>query len=656
MPEPLVHPEAGSLATRPPSSDAEPTDGADAAAGHDSRLTAFLAPPQAEGELGRLGGFRILGILGHGGMGVVFEGEDPKLGRKVAIKAMLPHLAGSQSARERFLREARAAAALEHDHIVAIHHVDEDRGAPFIVMPFLKGEPLDRRLARTQKLALGEVLRIGREISLALAAAHEAGLIHRDIKPANIWLETPQDRVKILDFGLARAATQSAALTQEGAIVGTPAYMAPEQARGEKVDGRCDLFSLGVVLYQLSTGKQPFQGSDPMSTLMAVVTTEPAPPAQLADVPPELSELVMGLLEKDPAQRVATAAEVVNALRSLEERQHATEMIAPRPLPRPAKQGTLESAPSTRMPAASTRPAAPARKSSLPVLLAVGVALLGVVVAGVLMFWPRPKDTGSTEPPSRAQGGGTGDQPRGSPLPKQYINGLGMEFVLVPKGKFWMGGGGGKVGDREVEISHDFYLGKYEVTQEEWHKVMGNNPSFFPRMKGLVKDDLRHLREDAKRFPVEMISYNDALTFMERLNERQQIAGWVYRLPKESEWEYACRGGPLPDKADYSFDFYLEAPTNTLPADSANFDKVRNRTCKVGSYAPNRLGLYDMHGNVSEWCEVDHRDGQGRVYRGGGWNSPAGLCRAGFRHHPPVPRHDALGLRVARVPVARTGR
>src|SRR5262249_49188334 len=143
-----------------------------------------------------------------------------------------------------------------------IYQVDEERGVPFLAMEFLKGEPLDERLNREKKLPLVEVLRIGREVSEGLAAAHEHGLIHRDIKPANIWLEAPRGRVKILDFGLARAPTQEAGLTQQGAIMGTPAYMAPEQARGEAVDARTDLFSLGVVLYRLCSGQQPFSGHD----------------------------------------------------------------------------------------------------------------------------------------------------------------------------------------------------------------------------------------------------------------------------------------------------------------------------------------------------------------------------------------------------------
>ena len=286
---------------------------------HDPRLTDFLAPAQAEDELGRLGGFRILKILGHGGMGVVFQGEDPKLGRPVAIKVMLPRLAASKSAQERFLREGRTAAALEHDHVVRILQVGEDRGAPFIVMPFLKGEPLDGRL-RDEPLPLSEVLRIGREIAEALAAAHERGLIHRDIKPANVWLEATRQRVKILDFGLARVAVDDAHLTRTGAILGTPAYMAPEQGRGERVDARGDLLSLGVVLYRMCTGTTPFKGHDTFSTLLAVATHHPPAPAEVnPEVPPGLSHLVMALLAKDPNARPASAQTVAHLLAELEQ-------------------------------------------------------------------------------------------------------------------------------------------------------------------------------------------------------------------------------------------------------------------------------------------------------------------------------------------------
>ncbi len=253
-----------------------------------------------------------------------------------------------------------------------------------------------------------------------------------------------------------------------------------------------------------------------------------------------------------------------------------------------------------------------------------------------------------------------GASPRG-PLPKTFKNDLGMEFVLVPKGKSWLGGGGGKLGDEEVEIAQEFYLGKYEVTQDEWEKLAGVNPSHFSRT-GAGKDAVRDIPDsELKRFPVEMVSWNEAQLFLTLLNARDKQAGWLYRLPKEAEWEYACRGGPMADRFDSAYDFYFDKPTNQLLSHQANFGKGGSgRTCQVGSYKPNRLGLYDMHGNVHEWCEdargaggALHRVflGAGRVFLGGGYFHADGCAAADHWVRPPSDRVMHLGMRVARVPV-----
>ena len=262
-----------------------------------------LAPPQRPDELGRLGGYRVLRLLGRGGMGAVYAAEDLALRRPVALKTMRPDLARHDDARVRFLREARAAAAVESDHIVRIYQVGEDGGVPFIAMELLRGRPLDAWM-KGHAAAVWQVLKIGYETALGLAVAHERGLIHRDIKPANLWLEAPNGRVKVLDFGLARSARQDAGLTGQGVILGTPAYMAREQARGLAVDPRCDLFSLGAVLYELVTGRRPFQGPDALAVLAALAMTVPPQPHEVnPGVPPALSDLIMRLLAKDPDGR-----------------------------------------------------------------------------------------------------------------------------------------------------------------------------------------------------------------------------------------------------------------------------------------------------------------------------------------------------------------
>jgi formylglycine-generating enzyme required for sulfatase activity/WD40 repeat protein/tRNA A-37 threonylcarbamoyl transferase component Bud32 len=287
----------------------------------DDNLLAFLSPAQGPDELGWLGNYRVLSLLGQGGMGLVFAAEDPVLKRRLALKVMKAEVAVKAQNRQRFLREAQAAAKVEHPHIVPIYQVGEANGVPFIAMPFLKGEPLDARL-RHSRLDQLEIMTIGRQVAEGLAAAHEQGLIHRDIKPGNIWLEAADDssiRVKILDFGLARLSGEEGNLTQSGAIVGTPAYMAPEQARSKPVDHRADLFSLGCVLYEASAGQRPFTGSDTMGILSSLALDTPEAPHLLNDgLSLPLSQLIMKLLEKDPAKRPQSGREVAAALKRMQ--------------------------------------------------------------------------------------------------------------------------------------------------------------------------------------------------------------------------------------------------------------------------------------------------------------------------------------------------
>lgn len=281
----------------------------------------FLAPPRQADELGRLGSYRVLSILGQGGMGMVFLAHDPNLDRRVALKVMLPKFAANEGAKQRFLREARAAARLKSDNIVNIYQVDEARGVPFFAMELLEGAAVDQFLLAHRRLTLPQIVRIGRETAAGLAAAHEKNLIHRDIKPSNLWLDkTNGGRVKILDFGLARSVKDDINLTQDGAIVGTPAFMAPEQARGGKdVDARADLFSLGCVLYRLCAGDSPFKGETTMGVLLAIAVNNPVPLREVnPQVPPSLSTLIMQMLAKDPAKRPASASEVRDRLETIE--------------------------------------------------------------------------------------------------------------------------------------------------------------------------------------------------------------------------------------------------------------------------------------------------------------------------------------------------
>ena len=309
----------------------------------------WLSPPEADDELGRVGAFRVLRVIGQGGMGVVFEAEDLKLQRRLALKVMLPKSAADPAGAARFLREARASAKVRHPNVVTIYQAESFGTVPFIAMELLRGESLHERLRRVGPLPMKDVLNLGRQIALGLAAAHAQGLLHRDIKPANIWLEQSEAGgviAKVLDFGLARSVDGDGSLTQSGMIVGTPQYMAPEQARGAPPNIRSDLFSLGCVLYQMTTGRQPFVGRNVLDQLRALAVDVPPPVSELRDnAPSELAQLIHQLLEKTPSSRPASANEVAERLRNIatDQAQNNATIQAPesRPTPRSWRRSSL---------------------------------------------------------------------------------------------------------------------------------------------------------------------------------------------------------------------------------------------------------------------------------------------------------------------------
>src|SRR5262245_41565783 len=259
--------------------------GAKTTAWNESMARQLLAPPSHPEMLGRLGRYEVERLIGSGGYGIVFKAFDTELNRPVAVKILAPHLAGSGAARQRFAREARAAAAVVHEHVVAIHNVESDGAAPFLVMQFVAGESLQTRLDRQGPLALREILRIAHQTAAGLAAAHAQGLVHRDVKPSNILLEQGIERALLTDFGLARAA-DDASLTHTGYLPGTPHYMSPEQARGDAIDTRSDLFSLGSVMYAMCTGRPPFRADTSFGVLRRIPDTQPRPIREInADIP-----------------------------------------------------------------------------------------------------------------------------------------------------------------------------------------------------------------------------------------------------------------------------------------------------------------------------------------------------------------------------------
>jgi formylglycine-generating enzyme required for sulfatase activity len=751
----------------------------------------FLAPAEQPDEIGRLGGYRVLEVLGAGGMGVVFRAEDPRLKRQIALKAMKPAIAASRSAKDRFLREAQATAAIEHDNIVTIHQVGEDRGVPFIAMQFLRGESLQTRLRREGRLDQREVLRIGREVAAGLAAAHARGLIHRDIKPDNIWLDVASGRAKILDFGLARATADDASLTQSGTVLGTPRYMAPEQAQGEAVDHRCDLFSLGCVLYHLAAGRAPFVGANVTATLMAVVYQNPEPIEKVCPgIEPDLAALIRRLLAKDRDARPATAEDVASTLAAME--GHASVAAAeptvtfsstiarPKPTRHPVvfgaaiavlaaavlialwaagvifkvetNDGTLvvkatgddfattvqgktveirntRTGESFKVPLDQTETARPNLKpGEYQFVLDTSSGLhtktdrFTIANGGqseVEVWWEPPApapiaETGvSAYQPGQPWHGWPADAPRPAiapydaaqaaehqqmwadylGVPIEYTNSSGMKFRLIPPGEFVMGGTPADIAvarqqadpgehwqdvatsegpQHRVILTQAFYLATHEVTQEQFMRVMGANPSYFSASGG-GKDQLAG--QATEQLPVDSVSWNEAAEFCAKLSELEGVPpGYVqnearfetsggdgYRLPTEAEWEYAYRAGTTSRYWTGDADEGL-VPNAWVVTNSAG------RTHPVGELPPNPFGLCDMAGNVWEWVQdgwertyyeqfttapaIDptgpitpaHR----RVLRGGRWQSIPFSCRASGRLTNGVNRRDyRAGFRVA---------
>ena len=321
----------------------------------------------------RLGKYLIESRIGEGGMGIVWKGLDPDLGRAVAIKVLGPHLAHSHTARQRFQREARAAAAINHPHVLTIHAVEEHDQIPFLVMEYVSGGSLRDYVSARGTLNPVQAIQLGCQIAQGLAAAHAQGVIHRDVKPGNVMLDEGGVRVRIADFGLARVTFDNNELTSHDHTVGTPAYMAPEQLRGDRIDARADLFSLGCVMHYMLVGYSPFQGRSQGETIHKILGDSFRPLENLDPaVPPALTELVERLLRKDPEERYQSAAEVAAVLERflLQLNQAPTDEIA-------------------EILARRSAPAVPTRRDSRRRFVAVAgalAAILAVVALLVVVF------------------------------------------------------------------------------------------------------------------------------------------------------------------------------------------------------------------------------------------------------------------------------
>jgi formylglycine-generating enzyme required for sulfatase activity len=744
-----------------------------------TRNTGAVATDMALGEsreYPEVPGYEILGILGHGGMGLVYRARQLKANRLVALKMIRAVEHATPQDRLRFQIETEAAARLQHLHIVQLHEVGEVRGQPFFSLEFCDGGTLTEQLKK-KPLSPREAAELIETLARAMHYAHLRGVVHRDLKPGNVLLAGAERLPKITDFGLAkRIDAEARDVSQTGAIMGTASYMAPEQAAGKVRDTgpAADVYALGALLYECLTGRPPFEGPQHV-VLVNVLNDEPVPPSRLAaKVPADLETICLKCLSKEPARRYASAEELANDLR----RYQAGEPIRARPvgaMERAVKwvrrhaavsalaavvllvtvlgvagivwkyldaeqqkgialqeadkakqarnflvsifeiaekdvEGGVEGGNVTvREILADAETKIPAEFADQPDLREDLVSTIGKVKRGLARRVPQamilevrgtvrlhsaagvPKaavpqalvnlDDQLTlaadahvqvvflsdfhkerlKPGREVTIDFEGCEPMDASLERD--NSVLMTFVRLPKGTFYMGWDGEKKGTK-TEIKEDFEIAVHDVTQGQWQAVMGNNPSWFSRKGGGRKDLLDISDEELKLFPVEQVSWDDAQEFIKKLNTKERGRGYLYRLPTEAEWEYACRGGATSEE-ECSYHFYFDKPTNDLSSEQSNFNgnipfgkvskgKYLGRPTRVGAYPSNKLGLYDMHGNVWQWCADAW--GSGRVFRGGCWNFDSTSCQAAFRYgNSPTYRNLSIGFRLARVPRLASG-
>ncbi|MDJ0840966.1 MAG: bifunctional serine/threonine-protein kinase/formylglycine-generating enzyme family protein [Acidobacteriota bacterium] len=609
---------------------------------------------------------KIQGEIGRGGMALVYRALDPSLKRQVAVKCMPVLLNRDQTVLQRFRREAQVMANLNHPHIVRVFSVDHLEGIHYFTMAWLTGGDLNARLRRG--LSLEESIRIVREAASALDYAHGKGLVHRDIKPGNIMFDE-HGATQLLDFGIAKVLNRTQ-LTMTQSFMGTPYYMSPEQAKGGKVDGRCDLYSLGVVFYQMATNTLPFDSEEPMSVIYMHSKEKPKPPIKIkSDLPAPVSKIILKLMEKDPNKRYQTGGELIEAL---------NQIMAPMP------RLTL-SQPPRRMPTemrGKHRPASlismdklktiiKSKDRRVPMMAGAGILLLLTAILLPILSGPEePPPLPPPPPPTYLLAGNAGPipdfcpllpepveppkperQPKPKPKPRKpsvdprvvaeqrRIRALKEKmneksFVTMPPGEFKMGAR--LRGKRDAKPSHKvvlrgFAIGATEVTQDLWALVMGDNPSC----------------NEGPDFPVENVSYTRIQTFLAKLSKD---TGAVYRLPTEAEWEYACKAG--------------HNRNDNLMA-TAWHDGNTENSRQVGTRDVSAVGLYDMQGNVREWCSDWYGDdyyktspeadptgpeaGTERVVRGGGWQSKPSDLRPFVRDRLlPDLRACDVGFRLVR--------
>jgi formylglycine-generating enzyme required for sulfatase activity/predicted Ser/Thr protein kinase len=574
-----------------------------------------------------LGRYELRGELGRGGMGVVYRAYDPTLDREVAIKSVrLDGVTEAERAslEERLSREARSAAQLRHPNIVQVYDFFRIDDRAFIVMEYVRGAMLEAMIVAGVQQNVPMIVQVLRQAASALDAAHAEGIVHRDIKPGNMLLDE-MGNIKITDFGIARRMASGATETQAGfgTTVGTLGYMAPEQIRGESVDGRADQFSLGVVAYQLFTGQMPFQADSWIALSYKIIHEMPTPASSFNPlVSPVMQAAIERATAKDPAARFPRCVDFVDAL--------AANVTG-----KPDATGSL-------------------MKKVL--ILAPLATIVAAIVLG--MVW-RARDTvtqiGDAPPPVPMETAGTAPakvEPPTGPVSlaapattaptaavslSLVIDGLPMEFAQIPAGQFFMGSDVDTEDQRPrhlVRLTQPFQIGRTEVTDKQWNAVMTGKAT-------------------GSNLPKANVSWNSVQGFLGKLNALND--GFVYRLPTEAEWEYAARANSPDDR-----------PRNVddVAWYQSNSGQVAH---EIATRIPNAFGLYDMLGNVSEWtadwADMEYyrnapaadpkgpKTGQARVVRGGNFDTQPMTLSVCWRFaDAPDAKFPEIGFRVVRVP------
>jgi len=631
--------------------------------------------------------YELLEKIGKGGMGVVHKARQISLNRLVAVKMLAPEFVGDEEFIHRLTREAHVIARMRnHENIVEVYDFIETDENFYIVMEYVEGESLSQVLKRKDRLSPAESAEILARIAHALHHAHKAGVIHRDIKPENILIDK-RGRLKVMDFGLAHL-FDTTHKTRTGAVLGTPHYMAPEQAQGKTVDARSDIYSMGVLLYRCVTGTLPFTGDSPIAIAMKHVNEAPPLPRSIVpSIPEKLEKGILKALEKDPANRFQTAKEFAEFLEDPEFKvllsrppgdpsfHSAPTLIGTIPPPAPSSlDKILEKTERQRQETERQRQEAEARRQREAEQEAENKRRFQIEYAKYQQI--RQSAYASDEQKSEAWKTLCADWgiPVDASLSSDLIyengkarpilavdlgSGVTMELVYIPAGSFRMGSrdseqGRGNDEDPVHTVKLDgFWMGKYEVTFEQYKAATGSSH---------LGD--HHFRTE----PVVLVSWNDATGFCRKLTDKVGRAsppatvGRTFRLPTEAEWEYACRAG---SKTRFCFG-NSEGELGDYAWYEANSG---NKTHPVGEKKPNAWGLYDMHGNVEEWCgdrygekyygESDRKNPQGpasgkyRVLRGGtGYFHPQ-HCRSAYRSRRlPSYENFLIGFRV--VCVSRT--